>query len=495
MALLEQKLNVKLTQKLTLTPALQQAIKLLQMTVPELQAEVREELMSNPLLEEGAVDSDEQQAESERQEPESRDQKEDLHDSELNLEDYFRDSVDDAYIPSSRGLRDRGDLDDISYENMITRPESLFDHLEWQLQMNLDEGPLLELSRDLLRYLDDDGYFQTPVPKHERHLWLAHETGSAEEQVRKAVNIIQDLDPAGVGAFDIRECLLIQARILGFAKDQTLESIISRHLEDLADKRYDEIRKALSLSEEELELYVDFVRKLEPKPGRKYSTERTVYIIPDVYVYKVGDEYQIQLNDDGLPHLRVNRKYASLVGNSRSGLNDEQRATASYVKERLKSAVWIIRSIQNRQRTILKVARAIVATQREFLDQGLEKMKPLTLKDIADEIEMHESTVARVVKNKYMHTPRGLFELRYFFNARIASTRGDDVSSLAVKEKIRKIVDSESSAKPYSDSGIVNILKAHGINIARRTVAKYREELDIASSSERKRTYRRRHEH
>ena len=313
--------------------------------------------------------------------------------------------------------------------------------------------------------------------------------------MRTAVASIQELDPAGVGAFSVKECLALQAKALGFGKDETLMAIIQDHLQHIGDQAYDVICRRLGLTPDELTPYVDFVRKLEPKPGRKYNTERTVYIIPDVYVYKVGDEYQIQLNDDGLPHLRVNRKYASLMGNPRDGMSAEQKATASYVKERLKSAVWIIRSIQNRQRTIMKVARAIVRTQREFLDQGVEKMKPLTLKDIAEEIEMHESTVARVVKNKYMHTPRGLFELRYFFNARITSTTGDDVSSIAVKEKIRKIVDSESSQKPYSDSGIVNILKAHGINIARRTVAKYREELGIESSSERKRNYRRGHEH
>jgi len=210
-----------------------------------------------------------------------------------------------------------------------------------------------------------------------------------------------------------------------------------------------------------------------------------------VYVFKMGDEYQIQLNDEGLPHLRVSRQYSSLMGRNRRDMSQEEKRTASYVKDRFRSAVWIIRSIQNRQRTILKVARSIVARQRDFLDKGIEYMKPMTLKDVAEDIGMHESTVARVVKNKYMHTPRGLFEMRYFFSARISSHRGDDVSSLAVKEKIRKIVETESPQKPYSDSGIVNILKAHGINIARRTVAKYREELGIPSSSERKQSYRR----
>ena len=287
----------------------------------------------------------------------------------------------------------------------------------------------------------------------------------------------------------------MQIKQLGFENDSILRTIIDNHLEDIANINTSRICRLVDISDDELKLYIDFIRKLEPKPGRKYNNIQPHYIVPDVYVYKVGNDYQIQLNDDGLPHLRVNKSYTTLMGDSSHKLNPEQRETASYVKERLKSAVWIIRSIQNRQRTILKVAKSIVAYQRDFLDFGYEHMKPLTLKDVADDIGMHESTVARVVKNKYMHTPRGLFEIRFFFNTRISALNGNDVSSLAVKEKIRKIVETESPQKPYSDSGLVNILRAHGINIARRTVAKYREELAIASSSERKRMYRRTYEH
>lgn len=491
MALLEQKLNVKLAQKLTLTPALQQAIKLLQMTIPELQTELREEMMSNPLLEEGTVATDDPPEPKENEK-----ERDDLHESELNLEDYFRDSIEDEYIPSSRFRKDRSDDNEFSYENVASKPVSLVDHLEWQLQMNVRDPERLELGLALIRYLNEDGYFQVPVPPDETADWLSLELDVPVDLIREAISDIHRLDPAGVGARSLKECLLLQVRHLGFEHDELLCRIIRDHLEDMAGQRFDHICSQLELTESELDLYLEFIRKLEPKPGRQYSTERPVYIVPDVYVYKVGDDYQIQLNDDGLPHLKVNRRYASLMrAAGKETLTAEQKETASYVKERLKSAVWIIRSIQNRQRTILKVSQAIVRYQREFLDQGIEYMKPLTLKDIADEIEMHESTVARVVKNKYMHTPRGLFELRYFFNARIASTSGQDMASIAVMEKIRKIIDTESGQKPYSDSGIVNILKAHGISIARRTVAKYRDELGIPSSSERKRLYRRTHEH
>ncbi len=487
MGLFEQKLNLKLTQKLTLTPALQQAIKLLQMTVPELQNEIREELVSNPLLEDVSISD----SVGEQTAPEQIEKTEDdFHSDELNLDDYFRNAVDEQYIPSSRSLKNLSENNEFSYENFVSKPISLYEHLEWQLQMNPMDSKTLETAKSLIRYLDEDGYLKFPADTSDRIAWFASELGSNTETIDKAIQVIQELDPAGVGASTLQECLILQVRQLGFESDEILIRLISDHLQDIGDHRNERICRDLGLTEDELSVYVAFIRKLEPKPGRKFNTSQPQYIVPDVFVYKIGDDYQIQLNDDGLPHLRINRNYSAIV--SKTGkLNAEQQATKRYVKEKLKSAIWIIRSIQNRQHTILKVARSIVARQREFLDSGIEKMKPLTLREVAEDIGMHESTVARVVKNKYMHTPRGLFEFRFFFSARISSVSGDDVSSLAVKEKIRKIVETESQLKPYSDSGIANILKAHGIDIARRTIAKYREELGIASSSERKKNYRR----
>lgn len=491
MGLFEQKLNLKLTQKLTLTPALQQAIKLLQMTVPELQDEIREELVCNPLLEDVSVSDSitEQTIQEQNEKPE-----EDFHSDELNLEDYFKNAVDEQYIPSSRSLKNLSEVNDYSYENFASKPVSLYEHLEWQLQMNLMDEKTLETAKGLIRYLDEDGYLKAPPEASELVSWFAEELAKKPETVKSAMNAIQDLDPTGVGSRSLEECLTLQVRQLGFENDETLQRLISHHLQDIGDQRNEKMCNALGLTEDELSVYVAFIRKLEPKPGRKFSISQPQYIVPDVFVYKVGDDYQIQLNDDGLPHLRVNRSYSAIVS-EKGKLNPEQQATRRYVKEKLKSAIWIIRSIQNRQHTILKVAQSIVARQRGFMDSGIERMKPLTLREVAEDIGMHESTVARVVKNKYMHTPRGLLEFRFFFSARIASTNGDDVSSLAVKEKIRKIVETESQQKPYSDSGIANILKAHGIDIARRTIAKYREELGITSSSERKKLYRRKHEH
>ena len=491
MGLFEQKLNLKLTQKLTLTPALQQAIKLLQMTVPELQDEIREELVSNPLLEDVSVSDSigEQPPQEQNEKPED-----DFHSDELNLDDYFRNAVDEEYIPSSTSLKNPSDVNDYSYENFVSKPVSLYEHLEWQLQMNLMDEKTLDTAKKLIRYMDGDGYLKAPPEADDWALWFAEELGVSADEIQTAIAAIQELDPTGVGARTLEECLMLQVKQLGFDNDEILRKLITYHLRDIGDHRTERICKSLGLTEDELSVYVAFIKKLEPKPGRQFSVTQPQYIVPDVFVYKVGDAYQIQLNDDGLPHLRVNRSYSAIVS-EKGKLNKEQQATRRYVKEKLKSAIWIIRSIQNRQHTILKVARSIVARQRDFLDFGIEKMKPLTLREVAEDIGMHESTVARVVKNKYMHTPRGLFEFRFFFSARITSANGDDVSSLAVKEKIRKIVETESQQKPYSDSGIANILKAHGINIARRTIAKYREELGIVSSSERKKIYRRSHEH
>ncbi len=493
MAFLEQKLNLKLSQKLTLTPALQQAIKLLQMTSVELQQEIKKELLENPLLEDvdnsqktetkEVVDSvgEANKVEAKEEDP--------LHSSDLNIEDYFRDYIEDEYVPSFKYSEDKDR--DMYFENTLTESESLVEHLRWQLQLNVDDVELLELLDDILLYLDDDGYFKYPKESFANATqWLASELGKDEKVIGKCLNYIKELDPSGVGAENLPECLLIQVKHLGFSKDKILISMIKDNLNLIASQNYEKLRELYELNHDELEFYIDFIKKLEPKPGRKFSSDKTVYVTPDVYVYKVDNEYVVQLNEEGLPHLKVNRNYASMATSKTS-----EKETVSYVKNKLKSAIWIIKSIQNRQRTIYKVAKSIVKNQKRFLDLGVEYISPLTLKDIAEDIEMHESTVARVVKNKYIHTPRGLFEFKYFFSSKLSSSQGNDVSSLAVKEKIKKIIETENRKKPYSDSGLVSILKSHGINIARRTVAKYREELGIPSSSDRKKNYRREYEY
>lgn len=493
MAYLEQKLNLKLSQKLTLTPALQQAIKLLQMTSVELQTEIKNELMENPLLEdvENTQKSEVKEVTDAVGEANFLDSKSEdpLHSSEINIEEYFKDYVEDEYVPSFKYSEDKDR--DFYFENTLTETESLVDHLRWQLTLNVNDSEIMELLDDILLYINDDGYFIFPKDEFKNASeWLSNELNVNVKTIDKCLAYVKELDPSGIGAENLSECLLIQSRHLGFGKDSVLTSMITENLHLIASQNNDKLKELYELTSEELEYYFNFIKKLEPKPGRRYSSEKTVYVTPDVYVYKVDNEYLIQLNEDGLPHLRVNKNYASIATSSNG-----EKETVSYVKNKLKSAIWIIKSIQNRQRTIYKVAKSIVKNQKNFLDLGIEYITPLTLKDIAEDIEMHESTVARVVKNKYIHTPRGLFEFKYFFSSKLSSNQGSDVSSLAVKEKIKKIVETESKKKPYSDNNVVSILSSHGINIARRTVAKYREELGILSSSDRKKNYRREYDY
>ena len=484
---LKQKLDIRLTQKLALTPALRQAIKLLQLTVPELQQEIKKELIENPLLEEVRNVEDIEQSIEKKE-----DGKDVFHENELNIEDFFKDYFEDQYVPKNRN-KEYSD-NEVNYENFISKPQSLKDYLEWQAGINIENEEIYNIVLNIIPYIDDNGYLKVPesmLNKFDNVVdFLSSELNIDKEKVKLAIKEIQKFDPTGVGATSIEECLWLQCEYLGFGEDEVLKKIIYNHLEDIASGNISGIAGALNINEEDVLNYIDFIKQLEPKPGRKYSSERPQYIIPDVIVFKIDDEYYVDLNEDGIPGLKINRQYAELL-KSRDKIEKE---TESYIKEKLKSALWLIKSIHNRQKTILKVAKSIVEKQRDFFDFGIEYMKPLTLKDIADELGIHESTVARVVKNKYMQTPRGVFELKFFFSSKLSTSSGVDVSAMAVKEKIKKIIENENKNKPYSDSEIVRILQSNGIKIARRTVAKYREELGIESSSKRKINYRRNYE-
>ncbi len=484
---LKQKLDLKLSQKLALTPALQQAIKLLQLTVPELQQEIKKELLENPLLEE-VRNSEATPAES----PKKEENTDLLHEKDINIEDFFRDYFDDQYVPKNRN-KEYVDKD-INYENFISKEQSLQEYLEWQAGINIEDEEVYNTVLMIIPYLDDNGYLKVPKELKVKYRsvvdFLADELNIKKKLIEKAIKEIKKFDPTGVGATSIEECLWLQCEYLGFGEDGILKDMIYNHLEDIAANRNEKIALSLNISEEDVLNYVDFIKKLEPKPGRKYSSEKTQYIIPDVVVFKIDGEYYVDLNEDGIPGLRVNKQYAEMLKNR----DKIEKETENYIKEKLKSALWLIKSIYNRQKTILKVTKSIVEKQRDFFDFGVEYMKPLILKDIAEELGIHESTVARVVKNKYMQTPRGVFELKYFFSSKLATSSGIDVSAMAVKEKIKKIITNENRQKPYSDSEIVKILKSQGIKIARRTVAKYREELGIESSSKRKIYYRRNYE-
>jgi RNA polymerase sigma-54 factor len=482
---LEQKLHLKLSQKLIMTPSLQQAIKLLQLSKLELQEVLNQELLENPLLDETAEEAkaeetqaEETKAENEAEETkpvETKDEKEKDSFDEIDYDAYFQDYIEYGYNP--RGMGE--EHEEFPIENTLTRPPNLSDHLTWQLSMSDASPRTKEIAQFIIGNIDEDGYLRANSDE------VMASGGYAAEEVETAIKAVQSLDPIGVGARDLRECLLLQLRFLE-VDAPLVEVIIRDHWDEFMQRKFVALAKSLGIDLKSLEGIVEIIKHLDPKPGRKYSNERAIYVEPDVYVHKVGDEYVIVLNEDGMPKLRINSGYRSMLNNMDSKSDGE---TVNYIKDKIRSAVWLIKSLDQRQRTIYKVAESIVKHQKEFLEKGIDFLRPLVLRDVADDIQMHESTVSRVVSNKYMHTPRGLFLMKYFFHSGIDSDTGEDISSLTVKKKIQSYIDSEDPRKPLSDSKIMKILNDEGINIARRTVAKYRDELNIPSSTDRKQIF------
>ena len=482
---LEQKLHLKLSQKLIMTPSLQQAIKLLQLSKLELQEVLNQELLENPLLEESAeeVKAEETQAEETKAEneqaaePPAVEAKKEEKDSfdEIDYDAYFQDYIEYGYNP--RGMGE--EHEEFPIENTLTRPPNLSDHLTWQLSMSDASPRTKEIAQFIIGNIDEDGSLRASEGE------IMASGGYTTEEVQLAIRAVQSLDPIGVGARDLRECLLLQLRFLEIDAP-LVEVIIRDHWEEFMQRKFVSLAKTLGIDMKTLEGIVELIKHLDPKPGRKYSNERAIYVEPDVYVHKVGDEYVIVLNEDGMPKLRINSGYRSML-NSMDSKSDGE--TVNYIKDKIRSAVWLIKSLDQRQRTIYKVTESIVKHQREFLERGIDFLRPLVLRDVADDIQMHESTVSRVVSNKYMHTPRGLFLMKYFFHSGIDSDTGEDISSLTVKKKIQSYIENEDPRKPLSDSKIMKILNDEGINIARRTVAKYRDELNIPSSTDRKQIF------
>jgi RNA polymerase sigma-54 factor len=486
---LEQKLHLKLSQKLIMTPSLQQAIKLLQLSKLELQEVLNQELLENPLLEETAEEAkaeetpaEESEAKAEGEEAkktegeaEIKDDKEKDSFDEIDYDAYFQDYIEYGYNP--RGMGE--EHEEFPIENTLTRPPNLADHLTWQLSMSDASQRTKDIAQFIIGNIDEDGYLRATTEE------IIASGGYGADEVDAAIRAVQSLDPIGVGARDLRECLLLQLRFLEI-DEPLVEVVIRDHWEEFMQRKFVPLAKTLGIDMKTLEGIVELIKHLDPKPGRKYSNERAIYVEPDVYVHKVGDEYVIVLNEDGMPKLRINSGYRSMLNSMDSKQDGE---TVNYIKDKIRSAVWLIKSLDQRQRTIYKVAESIVKHQREFLEKGIDFLRPLVLRDVADDIQMHESTVSRVVSNKYMHTPRGLFLMKYFFHSGIDSDTGEDISSLTVKKKIQSYIDNEDPRKPLSDSKIMKILNDEGINIARRTVAKYRDELNIPSSTDRKQIF------
>src|SRR5829696_1213664 len=473
---IQQKLHTRLVQKLILTPSLQQAIKLLPMSTLELADLLNQEMVENPLLEE--VETEElQPAEQQQQQEKPADQqpadKGDAWD-DADYDYFFGDYLDDGY--RSRTPSEVKELPPI--ENTLSSAASLSDHLMWQLAMQTELDSVKEIGGAIVGNLDDDGYLVASVEE------IAAMGEWPVAEVEMALQHVQTFDPIGVAARDLQECLWLQIRHLGLEGTPS-EKIVTEHLRLLQNHQVPEIARKLGMPIEELKTHIEIIRNLDPKPGSRYNPSQSQYVIPDVYVVKVEDQYVAMLNEDGLPQMRISPVYRRPLDKNTEN-SDETRA---YVKDKFRSALWLIKSVEQRQKTIHKVATSIINFQRDFLDRGIEYLRPLVLRDVANDIGMHESTVSRVVTNKYMHTPQGVFEMKYFFHSGISSQYGESVSSVTIKQRIRKIIENEDPRKPLSDSKIVTILQREGLELARRTIAKYREELKIPTSNQRKVLY------
>jgi RNA polymerase sigma-54 factor len=483
---LDLRLQVKLSQQLVMTPQLQQAIKLLQLSRMELVDVVTEELAENPLLEEDLDQKDEQEQDAiqvageEVSEPVDTVPEQEIKAESEGMEDIDWSTYLEGYNIGTTDARDNYEDQEErpSYERLLTKKESLSDHLMWQLGLSAFAEEDKLIAAEIVGNLDEAGYLQAEVEE------IAASLEVDAELVVGVLAKLQQFDPAGVACRNLQECLLLQLERLG--QGETLAATILRDcIVELEGRKYQQIAKKLKVSLDNVLAAAKLISGLEPRPGRIYNTEDIQYIVPDIYVQKVDDEYVVTQNDEGLPSLRINSFYRSALTNSKS----VDKKAGDYIQEKMRSAVWLIKSIHQRQRTIYKVTKSIVKFQREFFENGIEYLKPLVLRDVAEDIEMHESTVSRVTTNKYVQTPQGLFELKFFFNSGINTVCGDAVASESVKNRIKELVSGEDPKKPYSDQKIVALLKEKEINIARRTVTKYREMLGIGSSTERKRLF------
>ena len=473
---LELRQQLKLTQQLIMTPQLQMAIKLLQLSRLELMDTIQTELEENPALEEvpegtPAEQSTEQMEAATAESPEVK---------EVTIDDKIQEDIDwsnylDEYNTPGRVHHESEDRDTPRFEAFIASHESLNDHLLWQFLMTKPDKEEERIASLIIGNLNKDGYLDVSVED------IANTSGSPSEKIEEIISIIQTFDPIGVCARDLSECLLIQAKFLDL-DDTIVIDIIADHLSHLEKKNYKAICKALKKSMDEVVSAINVIKSLEPKPGRQFNDETPQYINPDIYVYKLEDEFVIMLNDDGMPKLRVNSFYKSSItrGKNISGEAED------YIQGKMRSAAWLIKSIHQRQKTIYRVMESILRFQREFFDKGITHLKPMVLRDVAQDIQMHESTISRVTTNKYAFTPQGIFELKYFFNSSISRSGGGSIASASVQEKIRQIIAVEDPKKPHSDDKIAQILKDDQINIARRTVAKYREMLKVLPSNKRK---------
>ncbi|MDC0335954.1 RNA polymerase factor sigma-54 [Pseudodesulfovibrio sp.] len=463
---LELRQQLKLSQQLVMTPQLQQAIKLLQLSRLELLETVQQELMENPFLDETEIEADVLDSEDM-----TASQKEEELVRTADWENYLGEFSSTSKQATGRDseIPEEG----MSFEARLASKPSLEGHLNWQMRLSNFSERELAIGEIVIGNLDHNGYLQASNEE------IKSMVQATDEEIEAIVARIMHLDPVGIGARTPQECLLKQMDVLGY-DDPILISLVKDHLEDLEKNRYKPLARKFKISMDELKEYLDLMQTLDPMPGTNFSSTEPHYVSPDVFVYKYGDEFVIILNEDGLPRLQMNTFYMD----SMKGAKDKDK---EYFQEKMRSAAWLMKSLYQRQRTLYKVVESIVRFQRDFFEEGVTKLKPLILKEVAEDIEMHESTVSRITTSKYVSTPHGVFELKFFFNSALDLNDGTQVGSESVKALIKTMISAEDTKKPLSDEKIGEILQEKlDVNIARRTVAKYRSAMGIASSSKRK---------
>lgn len=541
----QQKLVINQTQRLVLTPQLRQRIEMLQMTKLELGELVSQQLAENPVLEElapdevavppdegnidftetrsgalngagelpsnptsgadsfdgpdlsystnysvteaseldasyeaGSPSTDLTQASGEVARDAEVSEVSEAREAEIGERDSFEEidfgSTFEEYLDPGYRTRETEVKETPSFEQFLRSEDSLADYLNWQLRLTIAPPDVAEAAEAIIGNLNDDGYLDCSLEE------IAALGGWTMETAQKALEVVQQLDPTGVGARSLQECLLLQLNYLGYG-DRLAAKMIREHFGQLQQHKLPELAKALGVSVEQVAQEMKVIRQLEPKPGRKYAPREAQYIEPEVYIEKIDDEYVIRFNDDGLPQLRINRQYRQMMENK-----ETSKETRDYIKDRFRSAVDLLKNIEHRKQTIYKVCERIVERQREFLDKGVEYLKPMMLKDISEDINMHLSTVSRVVNGKYAHTPQGVIELRRFFTEGMVNDEGEEVSTRIIKLKIKKMIEAEDGRNPLTDDEIAKTLAKEGQKLSRRTVAKYRDQMKIPGSRERR---------
>lgn len=474
---LESRLELRVSQKLILTPQLQQAIKLLQLPHLELSQFLNQELIENPLLEESLEESGTEELTQE--EKESIEPEEVYEDMETPLEKLMNFSVDDYF--EERGLDGRdlgyfnpGTVTPPPFEQSLSKEQDLYDYLLWQLRLSESQEEIKRVGESIIGNIDENGYLRDSVEE------IIEETQTQRSIAEEALALIQSFDPPGVGARNLTECLLLQLAVFNL-QGTLVVKIIESNMEELERKKYAQIAQQQNVSLKDVMAAIKVIEGLDPKPGRNFATSAVNYITPDVYVVKTEDSYQIRLNDDGLPRLRVSNFYKKLMQQNNAFSKEDKQ----FLVEKFRAAVGLLKSLDQRDRTIYRVTESLLNLQRDFFDKGVEYLKPLTLRDVASGLSMHESTISRVTSSKYLSCSHGIFCFRFLFSSALQSGTGS-VSSTSVKNTIKMIVTEEDSHKPLSDQYIAEMLKKSGITIARRTIAKYREELGIASQIQRR---------